>query len=96
MLSLFLFFSLMFIYNDVTTGVVYTSPSVSYITLMVIFRAKSQMHKWTNPSEIQNKSLASTNDHKLHPDNIRFYKEYHLGNTDWLVSSKHWHFMFGD
>ena len=96
MLSLFLFFSLICIYNDVTAGAVCTSPSISYITLMVIFMAKSQMHKWTNPSEIQNKPFVSTNDRKLHPDNIRFFKEYHLGNTDWVVSSKHWHFIFDD
>ena len=42
-------------------GVVCTSLSISCITLMIIFMAKSQMHKCANPPEIQNKSFVTTN-----------------------------------
>ena len=58
--------------------------------------AKLQMHKWANSSEIKNKSFVTTNGFKLHPDDIRFCKEYHLVCIDWVVSSKYWHLMFGE
>ena len=54
------------------------------------------MHKCANPPEIQNKLYVTTNGFKLHPDDIRFCREYHSADIDWVVSSKYWHLMFGE